>query len=46
MSKEHNDESLRNVKLVKEKVENWEDGHRFNERPSDSDIRKWTDSLK
>lgn len=108
VSKEHNDESSRNVKLVKEKVENWEDydtvligypiwwgiaawpvdtfikandfngktvipfctsassglgqsgkllereansgnwkdGHRFNERPSDSDIRKWTDSLK
>ena len=25
---------------------NWQDGHRFNERPSDSDIKKWTDSLK
>ena len=25
---------------------NWQDGHRFNERPSDSDIQKWTDSLK
>lgn len=25
---------------------NWEDGHRFNERPSDSDIKKWTDSIK
>lgn len=25
---------------------NWEDGHRFNERPSDSDISKWTDSIK
>lgn len=25
---------------------NWIDGHRFNERPSDSDINKWTDSLK
>lgn len=24
---------------------NWEDGHRFNERPSDSDIKNWTDSL-
>lgn len=108
VSREHNDESLRNVKLLKEKVENWEDydtiligypiwwgiaawpvdtfvkandfngktvipfctsassglgqsgkllereanggnwlnGHRFNERPSDSDIKKWTDSLK
>lgn len=25
---------------------NWEDGRRFNERPSDSDIKKWTDSIK
>lgn len=25
---------------------NWEDGHRFSERPSDSDINKWTDSIK
>ena len=25
---------------------NWQDGHRFNERPSDSDIQKWTDSIK
>lgn len=25
---------------------NWEDGHRFNERPSDSDISKWTESIK
>lgn len=25
---------------------NWEDGHRFNERPSDSDINKWTEGLK
>lgn len=24
----------------------WEDGHRFSERPSDSDIKKWTDSIK
>ncbi len=108
VSKEHNDESLRNVKLVTERVENWEDydtiligypiwwgiaawpvdtfikandfsgkkvypfctssssglgqsgellkeeansgnwleGHRFSSNPSDSDIKKWTDSLK
>ena len=108
VSKEHNDESLRNVKLTTTKVDNWEDydtvligypiwwgiaawpvdtfvkandfngktvipfctssssglgqsgkllekeakggnwkdGHRFSERPSDSDIKKWTDSLK
>lgn len=108
VSKEHNDESLRNVKLTTREVENWEDydtvligypiwwgiaawpvdtfvkandfngktvipfctssssglgqsgkllereadggnwqeGQRFNERPSDSDIKKWTDSLK
>lgn len=108
VSREHNDESLRDIKLIKEKVENWEDydtvligypiwwgiaawpvdtfvkandfsgktvipfctsassglgqsgklleeeansgnwedGHRFNERPSDSDIKEWTDSLK
>lgn len=25
---------------------NWQNGHRFNERPSDSDIKNWTDSLK
>lgn len=25
---------------------NWKDGHRFNERPSDSDISKWTNSIK
>ena len=108
VSREHNDESLRDIKLVKVTVENWEDydtiligypiwwgiaawpvdtfvkandfggktvipfctsassglgqsgkllekeanggnwsnGHRFNERPSDSDIKSWTDSLK
>lgn len=108
VSREHNDESLRDIKLVKDTVENWEDydtiligypiwwgiaawpvdtfikandfngktvipfctsassglgqsgkllekeanggnwlnGHRFNERPSDSDIKSWTDSLK
>lgn len=108
VSKEHDDESLRNVKLTTTKVDNWEDydtvligypiwwgiaawpvdtfvkandfngktvipfctstssglgqsgkllekeanggnwldGHRFNERPSDSDIKKWTDNLK
>lgn len=108
VSREHNDESLRDIKLQKDTVENWEDydtiligypiwwgiaawpvdtfvkandfngktvipfctsassglgqsgkllekeanggnwlnGHRFNERPSDSDIKLWTDSLK
>lgn len=108
VSKEHNDESLRDVKLKETKVDNWEDydtvligypiwwgiaawpvdtfvkandfngktvipfctssssglgqsgklleeeasggtwkdGHRFSERPSDSDINKWTDSIK
>lgn len=25
---------------------NWQDGHRFNESPSDSDIKKWTDNIK
>lgn len=108
VSKEHNDESLRDIKLIKDTVENWEEydtiligypiwwgiaawpvdtfvkandfngktvipfctstssgfgqsgkllekeansgnwteGHRFNERPSDLDIKAWTDSLK
>lgn len=108
VSKEHNDESLRDVKLKEKKVDNWKDydtiligypiwwgiaawpvdnfvkandfngktvipfctssssglgesgklleseanggtwleGHRFNERPSDSDISKWTESIK
>lgn len=107
VSKEHNDENLRNVKLTTTDVENWEDyntvligypiwwgiaawpvdtfikandfngktvipfctsassglgqsgkllekeanggdwkeGHRFNERPSDSDIKTWTDNI-
>lgn len=25
---------------------NWQDGHRFSSSPSDSDIQKWTDSIK
>lgn len=25
---------------------NWQEGHRFNSNPSDSDIKNWTDSLK
>ena len=25
---------------------NWQDGHRFNSNPSNSDIQKWTDSIK
>ena len=25
---------------------NWQDGHRFGSSPSDSDIKKWTDSIK
>ena len=25
---------------------NWQDGHRFSSSPSDSDIKKWTDSIK
>lgn len=25
---------------------NWQDGHRFSSNPSDSDIQKWTDSIK
>lgn len=25
---------------------NWQDGHRFNSSPLDSDIQKWTDSIK
>ena len=34
-------------KLLEEEANggNWLDGHRFNERPSDSDIKKWVDSL-
>ncbi len=75
VSREHDNESLRDVKLKNTKVDNWEDydtvligypilgqsgkileqiagsgnwqdGQRFSSSASDSDIQKWTDSLK
>lgn len=36
------------VKLLQKETNsgNWQDGHRFSSSPADSDIQKWTDSLK